>query len=138
MKVDKQSSAEHPRRRHRPYAWLLGSLFILILAVVVFSPRRRVAPQELIGVWTTSDPNYRDRFLAIYSGSVSFGTGEGTVTTGFIQNIEEVSGEGEVVYSLTYVSDDGQQKLSLSLERATGFLRLQNQPKIVWKKSASV
>lgn len=137
MKTDAKNAAAGPRK-YRPYAWLGGALLLLVLVVVMVSPRRRVAPQELIGVWTTSDPTYRDRFMAINSGTVSFGTGDGTVTTGFIRNVEETSERGELVYSLTYTTDDGEQELSVSFEPANGFLRFSHQPGVVWKKSGPV
>jgi len=133
-----ETSSGRTPSKYRPYAWLLGFVVTLVFLLLVFASKRRVVPEELIGDWTTTDAAYQDRFLTIYSGTVSFGTGDGTVSTGFIQKVEQTSSRtGEVIYSLFYKGDDGEQQISLALEPATGLLRLKNQPKIVWKKSGT-
>ena len=93
-------------------------------------------PGELIGQWRTSDPMYADRFFELSPGYVNFGTGGGTVTTGFIQEVAESPEAGKTLYTITYKDEDKVNQLFIYYESSRGeSIRFKNQPNIVWTKT---
>ena len=105
------------------------------LADVFLAPVTTDVPQELQGLWITSDPAYRDRSLEISQVTITFGTGNATETTSFIQKCEISTDGPETAYTILYSGDDGEAKLSLSYNPVTKELRLKNQRSIAWHKS---
>jgi hypothetical protein len=118
-----------------PYLWTFGAIIVLSLIVSVFSSKVRDVPADLQGVWRTSDPAHADRFLELSAVTVSFGTGDGNVSTGLIRKIDEDAGERETVYTITYRGADGDSKVSLIYEPRKRLLRLKNQERIEWTRA---
>ncbi len=114
---------------------VLGGLLGLLVLMASFSPKPKEVPVELLGIWTTKDAGHSDRFFEVSPVTVSFGTGNGTVSTGFIQKFEVAFEGRETVYAITYKGDDGESKLWLNYDPASGVLRFRNQQSIAWVKS---
>jgi hypothetical protein len=89
--------------RRSPYTLpviVLTGLIVLGGLAALFSPKQPNPPGELMGVWKTDEANHADRFLDLSLVSVSFGTGSGTVSTGFIRKVEIVpEGSRILLYS---------------------------------------
>jgi hypothetical protein len=118
-----------------PYLWTFGVIIVLSLMLGVFSDKVRDVPKDLQGVWRTSDPAHADRFVDISRVTVSFGTGDGTVSTGLIKKIEEDAREHETIYTITYREEAGENKVSLIYDPGKRVLRLKNQERIAWTKT---
>jgi hypothetical protein len=122
------------RSSYVPYIWTFAGLAIVLLLGITIRPKNNDVPEEIQGVWRTNDPAHADRFFEISLVSVSFGTGNGTVSTGFIQKIETAPQASGTLYTITYKDEEGEQQVVLSYEPRSGTLRFKNQDKAVWKK----
>jgi len=131
--ADPQS--QPPRAVYAPYLWAFGGIILLSALVAGFSDRPKEVPQELQGIWTTTDTAHVDRFLEISGATVSFGLGNGAVSTGFIRKVEEESGGRETKYTITYNDDEGERKVCILYDPGKRELRLKNQDRIVWVKT---
>jgi hypothetical protein len=114
---------------------VLTGLIVLGGLAASFGPKRRDLPAELMGVWKTDQAQHSSRFLELSVVSVSFGTGSGTVSTGFIRSVAIAPHGTQMLYTVTYRDDDGDQQLSFLYQPSDATLRLKNQDKVVWRKS---
>jgi hypothetical protein len=68
--------------------------------------------------------------------SITFGTGPGTESTGFVEDVRFSAVDGKTLYTISYSSPDGPGRLSFYFGDDGGrTIRLRNQEQIVWKKS---
>lgn len=125
------------RNLYAIYYWVLGSLLALLVLGVTLSPKPNDIPSELQGVWTTTDSGHSDRTFEISSITVSFGTGQGTVSTGLIRKLDVEPGSNETLYTIRYSGDDGESTLWIRYDPFNKVLRFRNQPGIVWHKAAA-
>ncbi len=100
--------------------------------------KNKALPDNLIGVWETSDPKYADRIFEITRNEVIFQTGETTSDTYSIKSIEmeKVPGGQSLLYTITYKNIEGlKYKFSFFYDPAgNGAIRFKNQDQIVWTK----
>ncbi len=121
-----------------PYSLLLlvlGGMVVLGALAAFVSPKQNEIPGELRGVWKTAEAAHSDRFLELSLVSVGFGTGHGTVSTGFIRKVEIVPKGPLKLYTITYRDEAGEQELSFLYDPSDASLRLKNQDRTVWRKS---
>jgi hypothetical protein len=100
-------------------------------------PRSPSLPDNLIGVWRTSDPKYAGRFLQLTQDRVIFGTGAGSVSIHPIRKIARAPRADGILYAIIYTNDDGQEyRLSFvhDLEHG-GVIWFKNQKDILWKRA---
>ena len=99
---------------------------------------KKALPDNLIGVWETSDPKYADRIFEITRNEVIFQTGETTFDTYSIKSIEmeKVPGGQSLLYTITYKNIEGlEYKFSFFYDPAgNGAIRFKNQDQFVWTK----
>lgn len=122
----------------RKLRWLqLGAAAALaVLLYTHFHPRQVRVPPQLVGTWTTTDPQYMNRSLDIGQESITFGTGPGTEATGFVEDVRFSAADGKPLYTISYSSPDGPGRLSFYYgEDGKQTIRLRNQEQIVWKRS---
>jgi hypothetical protein len=104
------------------------------------SGKNKTVPDELVGVWKTSAPNYADRSFELKKDAIIFGTGEGKVSFNTILQVEEVREEKEkmVLYVIHYTGEGGNDyALSLYYDATNGgTIRFKNQMQIEWTKAA--
>jgi hypothetical protein len=94
-----------------------------------------LVPVELIGEWHTSNAIYSDRSFEIDPVSISFGTGGGTVTTGFIRKVSAVQQGARTLYTISYQTDESVNEVCLYYETAEGkVIHFRNQESIAWTK----
>ncbi len=79
--------------------------FAVVLVIYVAArnwhvPSFRV-PSDLIGEWHTTDPNYGDRTFEIDPVSISFTTGDGAISVGFIKDLKEISEGSRILYTIS-------------------------------------
>jgi len=135
MKANKEKLPKPAPLRKYAFFFSIGLLTVILVLRSWHSSATEV-PQELQGLWVTSDPAYRDRSLEISQVTITFGTGNATESTGFIQKCEVSAGDPETAYTILYSGDDGEAKLSLTYNVVTKELHLKNQRSIAWHKSA--
>jgi hypothetical protein len=113
----------------------VGVTFFIVLVLLASQAPNRDVPGQLVGEWHTEDPNYDGRSFEINLVSISFGTGEGKVTTGFINNIKEVHEGVRVLYTISYTQDGLPSEVSFYYDVAKGeVIRFKNQQTVVWTK----
>ena len=93
-------------------------------------------PDDLTGIWRTSEPKYANRFFSLTTESITFGIGEGRVNAYAIRSVKKALDNQAILYTIVYVDDAGQEyKLSLLYDPAIpGVVRFKNQQQIAWKK----
>jgi hypothetical protein len=122
---------------------VLGALAIglaVLLAVEYWRPANRNVPEQLIGEWQSSDERYSDRQLEITHSSISFTTGEGTVSTGFIKDVKAVPEGARTLYTVVYELEGTRNEVSFYYEtgkKAEGVIRFKNQQGTGWTRKES-
>ena len=97
--------------------------------------RTREIPDNLLGIWKTSSPEYTDRFFEIDKNQITFGTGEKNAAMHPILNIEKVHKGAQTLYDIYYANQEGQEyKLSFYYFPARGMIRFENQEGIEWTR----
>lgn len=109
--------------------------FLILAALVGCGPRNHTIPDDLVGVWKTSDPKYTDRFLELTKYEIIFGTGDGYADINSVVKVHKLQKGRTTQYTISYVSRDGlRYRVSLFYDPVSGDLRLQNQTRISWTK----
>ena len=97
--------------------------------------RSREIPDNLLGIWKTSSPEYADRFFEIDKNRITFGTGEKNAAMHPILRIEEDHKGRQTLYDIYYANLEGQEyKLSLYYFPVRGTIRFENQGGIEWTR----
>src|SRR3989304_9747026 len=88
---------------------LVAVLIFFIIILGCESKKIAAVPENLIGVWETSDPTYADRTFEITRNEVIFQTGEQTFNTYSIKSIEmeKAPGEKDNLYTINYIDKEG-------------------------------
>ena len=73
--------------------------------------RLKETPPDLLGVWTSPDQRYADRYLDFRRNTVVFGTGAGAYTEHTIVEYERARTETSVDYRITFVTDNQRETL---------------------------
>ncbi len=116
------------------WAGAAATLLIFLAAWVWRTPRQQV-PKELVGEWHTTDPRYADRTFGLDNVCVTFTTGGGSVSTGFIKEVKQVPEGSRILYTISYTLDDAPNVVSFYYDPIRGkVIRFKNQEKIVWTK----
>jgi hypothetical protein len=120
---------------------LAGILIFLMIILGCESKKIAAVPEDLIGVWGTSDPTYADRTFEITKNEVIFQTGEQTFDTYSIKRIEmeKTPGEEGTLYTINYINTEG-LKYEFSFYYnpvGQGEIRYKNQRQILWTKKKS-
>src|SRR5262249_44060321 len=108
---------------------------LIVLAAWIWRAPDRHIPDELLGEWRTTDPNYADRWFEIDPVCISFVTGRGSVSTGFIKTVQAVPEGSRILYSISYSVDGTLNQVAFYYEAAHDpVIRFKNQEKIIWIK----
>jgi hypothetical protein len=94
-------------------------------------------PEELLGSWITSDPEYFDNGFEISEDTVIIHTGEGTFTTHQFYSLSVDSTADGIEYNLRYVGQ-GEEVYNFPLRYRPfdGTIIFPNQPRMIWKKGS--
>ena len=126
------------KKTFSPWKMMLASggiISLIIIASWIWRPANTLVPDDLVGEWHTSNANYSDRSFEIDPVSISFGTGAGTVTTGFIKGVSAVPQGARTLYTISYQTDESDRKVSFYYETAKGkIIRFRNQEGVAWTK----
>jgi hypothetical protein len=115
--------------------WIFLGALVFVLGIHSYSPNDYNVPGNLIGEWHSSDPAYAERSLEIDPVSINFGTGNGTVSTGFIKNVKASEDGGRTLYTIRYSVDDTDATVSFFYESGKpDTIRFKNQREVVWTR----
>ena len=112
----------------------------VLLTAIYWRPPNKIVPEQLVGEWRTSNSKYSDRQLDITYASISFTTGNGTVSTGFIKEIKTVQEGARTLYTVVYDLEGTPNELSFYYEIGktnVGVIRFKNQQEMTWTKIES-
>ena len=116
--------------------------WIVIVCLVVLSVcqcgRKTTVPDDLIGVWETTAPDYADRSFEIKADQIIFGTGEEKVDAYPItkMKIEKAREQEKTLYLICYKNVEGQEyKFFFYYDPANqGTIRFKNQIEMLWTR----
>ena len=108
----------------------------LLLALAGCGPESsRTVPDDLIGVWKTSDPKYADRPFQLTRDTITFWTGGGESYTRAVVRVTKVREDGNVLYTVFYVdpADAGRFEFRFAFYY-DGSIRWKNRQDMAWAK----
>jgi hypothetical protein len=117
-------------------SWAGAAVILLVLlAAWTWRAPNKLVPTELVGEWHTSDPNYADRTFELDPVCISFTTGDGTVSVGFIKEVKEVPEGSRILYTISYTVDDEPNEVSFYYDlKNDKTIWFKNQKSIAWRK----
>jgi hypothetical protein len=114
----------------------IAAIFLIAMAAWMWrtSPSKEL-PDELLGEWHTVNPIYADRTFELDQICITFTTGEGTISVGFIKDVKEIPDGNRTLYTVSYTVDGVPNEVSFFYDPNNGKnLWFKNQEKVVWKK----
>ncbi len=95
----------------------------------------KTVPTELIGLWTTADPSYSDRYLELQPDSITFGTGgTSSIKYSIIGVVRQEAGEREA-YEIHFRGVDGAKfSREIVLAGSGNKLYFRSQAEVVWTR----
>lgn len=82
--------------------------FALLTALLGCTPgHEKTIPEDLLGVWTTSEAKYADRFFELTKDTVAFGTGGDTFDVYVVESVERTRDEDGLLYHIHYLNHEG-------------------------------
>jgi hypothetical protein len=118
-------------------------VIFLALAIPIFvwgcQPNEdETLPPELMGVWTSAAPRFKDDTLELSKEHIVFTSGEfqNFISVNFIVKVEKTPERNHVFYTIHYENIEGQRyKLSFYYYPDKGnVIRLKNQLEFEWKR----
>jgi hypothetical protein len=117
-------------------------LILLVLAIIAVVAGRllyqqgfdsKTVPTKLVGLWTTAEANYSDRYLELQPDSITFGTGgTSSIKYSIIGVVRQEFGEGEI-YEIHFRGVDGANfSKEIVLAGSGDNLFFRSQPEVVW------
>lgn len=99
-------------------------------------PGNKSTPDDLIGVWKTTDSRYAGRSFELTKDHIIFGTGENSASFHPIAEIQKLPQAGANLYTIIYVNQEGQKyKFSFFYNSDSGgVIWFKNQNDIRWRK----
>lgn len=115
---------------------LLGLVVIALVAVRLLDRQdfdSRTVPTKLVGLWTSANPNYSDRYLTLQPDTITFGTGNtSSVKYSIIGVVRQEAGEAEV-YKIHFRGVDGAEfSREIVLASSGDSLSFKSQPHVIW------
>jgi len=119
---------------------LLGLTILVIyrlLAPIEQTSFHPVSMSDLQGVWTTTQPRYRDRFLQFSDGMITFGWGDAGEGSYAVDAIESAPVKNRTLVHIRYNDlDSTQYQLSFYYERRDGgIIAMKNQKGVYWYRT---
>ncbi len=95
-------------------------------------------PDELLGVWKTSAPKYKDCFFQLTKDAITFANRDlDNIDVNSILKIEKIHKEKGILYTIHYENREGQEcKFFFYYDPSKGdAIRFKNQEGIEWRKA---
>jgi len=122
--------------------WRMAGIVVIVVATLLaltWRTPRKAPPGEILGEWQTTDPQYADRIFEIDGVCISFTTGEGTISVGFIRDVNSAPAGDSTLYTVSYTVDGVPNVVSFFYNPNNGGkLWFKNQTAVIWKKTAEI
>jgi hypothetical protein len=129
---------------------LQAAIDILVLGTAVLVMYQLLAPvrptafhpvsmDDLRGVWITTQPRYKDRYLQFADGTITFGWGDAGEGSYAIKHIESEPAGKKTLVHVRYIDRSATPyRLNFYYEwRGSGEIRIKNQKGVFWYRSGS-
>ena len=94
-------------------------------------------PAALMGRWTTTSPDYADRFLELSASNIVLGTGGRTAERYRVTRILQAQDDEGILYTVEYTDSlRADYAMSFYFDAGRGLLRFENQLQMTWQKAA--
>ncbi|NIM49204.1 MAG: hypothetical protein GTN62_04590 [Gemmatimonadales bacterium] len=120
---------------------VLGAVFAVIAVVAVvaygirFLPKDKTIPDELVGVWHTTDPRYADRPFEITKDILIFHQGGTDSTVHEILEVKRDEGVRETLYTINYDNEEAVYEFAFYYSAVPeGVIRFKNQRHMEWRR----
>lgn len=123
--------------RNRRQAVILAAVLVLVAvaAAVGLRPRNEIIPDELVGLWTTSQAGYTGRAFRITKESITFYTSPRDSTFHTLIRVTSRRARMARRFDLRYRGPDGRHDFSFYYLPADNVIQLGDQRGIVWVKA---
>ena len=123
--------------RNRRRAAILAAVLALvaIAAAVGLRPKNEIIPDELVGLWTTSQAGYTGRAFRITKESITFYTSPRDSTFHTLTRVRSGRARMARQFDLRYRGPDGRHDLSFYYLPADNVIQFRDQRGIVWVKA---
>lgn len=111
-----------------------GIILTIAFASWIWRAPNKQIPPELIGEWHTIDPSYSDRWFEINSVCITFVTGTGSASTGFIEEVKAVPEGNRTLYTISYSIDGTGNEVSFYYEAKKDEVIQFKHQKTIWIK----
>jgi hypothetical protein len=117
----------------------IGIVVLIIIGALIFiscTGKHTDIPEDLIGIWTTSESRYADRFFEITKERLIYGLGGDKKDIYSVSSIEESLEGSNIIYTINCKNTDGFKfTRSFYYESADGgVIRFKNQKQVKWTK----
>lgn len=120
------------RRPIRWRVWLLALAAAGIALLIVAPWVPRTVPDEILGVWLTSDSTYADRALELQPHALLFRGGGTAAQT--VRRVRRVVQGALIRYEIEYEADGGPVTLKLTYAPGSGVIKLASRPTVFWHR----
>jgi len=117
---------------------VLGVLLLIVGYRVLFEEptgRLRTVPEDLLGVWVTTNPEYSDRYLEFGADFITFGTGgvnsKKYKVTGFDRDRDTDGRELNTIYFRDVDRSTFSRQFHVGSDKGDGLVFI-NQTEVVW------
>ena len=116
---------------------LIVSIFLPLFLGCV-PEREIILPDELVGLWRTSAPKYKDRYFEFTKNMLIFKIGQEEIGIHEIKDLEKTGNNRNTWYTITYLSLGEKYKFSFSYDPTNGgIITIANQNGVKWSRSNS-
>ena len=121
-----------PRPQRRWRVWLLALVAAGIALVVVAPWVPRTVPEEILGVWLTTDSAYEGRALEFQPHALSFRGGDGGMQA--VRRVRRDVEGARIRYLIEYEAGGGPATLSFTYAPGPGVIKLDSRPTVLWRR----
>lgn len=135
MRFMQRHTADGRRSSRCRFEWLALLTLLGALPAACSKGHIKEMPEELIGVWRTSEPRYRDRFMEFRLEEVIISQGEAGAPVYPLDYLTKEVLTGKVRYTIHWKVEGDRYSMAVDLpEGTTDRLVFPNQQDMVWRR----
>ena len=121
----------------------LAPLIIFLSAVIFggsiwgFFLTPAVIPEELIGNYRTTHPEYEDQFFELGAGLITMAFGGGKYKYYSVKRVEKEISDNRILYTILCANEDQGEEFNFAFFADSGrggIIHFKNKPHVVWEK----
>jgi hypothetical protein len=121
---------------------LLGIIVVLVFWLLAPDDKRLLYPvsiDSLKGVWTTTHPQYKDRFLQFSNDTITFGWGDAGAGSYMMNALDSEPAQNSMLVQLRYwdmEATDYQFSFHYAFQNG-GIIWMENQKPVYWRRTST-